>query len=262
MAQSWPMFAPSSPFDRSWHSSEGILRFPPAQPSQCVPSSAGIGEGVTLLRSRPSLSALEIVKAPRLFYPELTGRVRESPEFSIRHTGGDVNALRAVFLGELRLYGFSVDLRVALTDHLSGLFEQFQIATPGSSLEAFLILRRPRGRSHWHIDHYRPEALQFVSTLAGYPNTPFLLADDYDRAEFERYRQSISKRERECHGLSLDDEALYPLKAGMSLLAQSATPRFVAGDLLFKGDELLHASPVSSVSRLIFAMSAVTPRDE
>jgi hypothetical protein len=47
---------------------------------------------------------------------------------------------------------------------------------------------------------------------------------------------------------------------GMSQLAEKATPRHVVGDLLFKGDELLHATPASPVSRLIFAMSAVAPR--
>ncbi len=222
-----------------------------------MPLSDQIGEGVERLRCSPDLVAIEIPKVRPLFASELSAVVSDSPEFCMRYSGRDASALGAAVKLELRSCGFPSALRRALVDYLSGLFDQFREVTPGSSLETFLILRRPRSRSHWHIDHYRPEALQFISTLAGYPNTPFLLSDDYDRGVFERYRQSISQRELECQGLSLDDEVLYPLKAGMNQLAQGIEPRFVAGDLLFKGDELLHATPVSPVSRLIFTMSAV-----
>jgi hypothetical protein len=49
------------------------------------------------------------------------------------------------------------------------------------------------------------------------------------------------------------------LKAGMNQLAHGREPRFVEGDLLFKGEELLHATPASPVARLVFTMSAALP---
>lgn len=221
--------------------------------------SEGMADGMSLLQGSSECVAVEIPRKGELFGASLRAIVSDSPEFSIAHTGDDSNLFRSSCNSELTQNGFPRALRELVIDHISGLFENFRDASLGSSHEAFLILRRPRARAHWHIDHYRPGAVQFVATLAGYPTTPFLLRGDYDQAEFERYRSLISRRDVECHGLSSDDPVLYQHKMGMNALAESATPRYVAGDLLFKGAELFHATPQSPVSRLLFAMSAVPP---
>ena len=227
----------------------------PQERSPLVSICGGIEQGMKTLYE-PTCIAVEVPKRPQAHPSLLNAFVSDCPEFSIHFVDGDSAAFRSLFHTELRQYGASIPLRELLVDHISGMFQAFRDASPGSSREAFLILRRPRSRAHWHIDHYRPGAVQFVATLAGYPTTPFLLPGDYDRQEFERYRSQISRRELECHGLSPEDTALHHLKVGMNQLAQGVAPRFVGGDLLFKGSELFHATPKSPVSRLIFAMSA------
>lgn len=254
-----PMFAPLVPSDGTLSARERGLTFPGVRSAYSLPVYERIGQGIARLCSSADLVAIEIAKPRRMFGSALSAAVSDSPELCIRYSGRDSIALSAAIELELRSCGFPSKLRCALIEHLAGLFDQFRESTPDSSLESFLLLRRPRSQSHWHIDHYRSEALQFISTLAGYQHTPFLLRGDYDRAAFERYRQSISKRELECQGLSLEDETLYPLKAGMNQLAHGREPRFVEGDLLFKGEELLHATPASPVARLVFTMSAALP---
>ena len=214
-----------------------------------------MAEGVTILRAAPSLAAVEVVKRPLQSAIVLGAYVSDCTEFSLLYQGRDSVAFRAYFDKNLRTYGFPREICSDLTGHISRLFEDFRDATQSESVEAYLILRRPRARSHWHIDHYRANALQFVTTLAGYPNTPFLLSHDYDRAEFERYRLKMSERQTEIQKLSCDDPLLYSLKTEMNRLGDGKIPRFVSGDLLFNGEELFHASPRSPVSRLIFAMS-------
>lgn len=252
------MRTPSSRSEQPHRQSEGdVLSLPMPLPPAPIPASLSIAEGVRLLRSSASLPAVEVVKRPHQSAALLAAYVSEGTEFSLLYDGRDSAAFRSYFNKNLRHHGFPREVCSDLTDHISRLFEDFRDATLKHSVESFLILRRPRARAHWHIDHYRPDALQFVTTLAGYPTTPFLLPEDYNRSEFERYHRKLLERQIQCGTLSSDDEVLLSLKTEMSRLGEEHNPRFVRGDLLFKGDDLFHASPQSPVSRLLFAMTAV-----
>lgn len=252
------MLTPSSGSEHAPRPLErAVLTSPKSLFPEVIPLSANIAEGVRRLRGDNALPAVEVPKGALPNAPLLAGYVSDCNEFSLLYDGRDSAAFRAYFEKHLRYYGFPRDDRSCVIEHISRLFDDFRDATESGPLEAFLIVRRPRARAHWHIDHYRPEALQFVTTLTGYPNTPFLLPQDYDRGEFERYRLRLLERETERRTLSYDDDFLHSLKTSMSQLGEGPAPRCVKGDLLFKGEELFHASPKNPVSRMIFALSAV-----
>lgn len=243
---------PSRPQEQEWFT---LLN--PACHS-AIAASANIKEAVALLREEVSLSAVELPKTTLNISSVLTAYVTDCNEFSLIYDGKDSGAFYSYFERNLKHYGFPEEIRNCLLEHTSRLYKNFRDATNSEGLVSFLMLRRPRTQPLWHIDHYRPQALQFVTTLAGYPNTPFLLPSDYSRSAFEQLRRKLFDHQSAGRTLTDRDESLSSLKVAMNRLAEGQTPRFTHGDILFRGEELLHASPQSPVSRLIFAMSSAS----